>query len=162
MPGGHCDGAQDPCGFSLTSPVHVCYFSICLLTFPPSFVLSPSPLLTCQVRSWPPGRPAHTVLKVVDPSSYPSSFSLTSPALTAGLLLGREPHSPHRIFRLSMQSQSPASHACAPSQGLPPLGPGEHHTPGCDGFPRHLQRAPHLFAMQTLNPALVINVVYFD
>lgn len=34
--------------------------------------------------------------------------------------------------------------------------------PGRDGFSRHLQRALHLFAMRTLNPSLVINVVYFD
>lgn len=74
--------------------------------------------------------------------------------------LGREPQAQYRILSLNLDPE--------PSfPGLPPL-PRAHLSLGLgsitpsDGFSRHLQRALHLFAMRTLNPSLVINVVYFD
>lgn len=147
---------------------HAYNFSICLFIFPPLFYFVPfSP--DDMPRSWPARGSAHTgrgsLLIMVDTSGCAQSFSsspLTSLAGRAGLELRREPQTQHSILRFQLWVQRPASHACMPSQGPPPLGPGEHHTPGCDGFPRHLQRAPHLFARRTLNPTLVINVVYFD
>lgn len=59
----------------------------------------------------------------------------------------------------------PKSRSREPLPSLLPLGLGSitpQDAPEHDGFPRHLQRAQHLFAVWTLNLALVINVVYFD
>lgn len=80
------------------------------------------------------------------------------PCPLQGLVQKREP-------RYGTEALDPKSWAGEPLLSLLSLGLGNitpQDAPEHDGFPRYLQRAQHLFAVWTLNLALVINVVYFD
>lgn len=159
-------GPEPPCSVGSDPLIHprilpffsIClYFrSFCLLSFPPHDI---------------PRGPEDRVNKVADRSRHSGRARYPPPAPR------HRPVFPHREAGLGAEEGAPDTvqdpwvpHA-DPESSFPrlcpfprptPLGPGEHHTPGRDGFPRHLQRAPRLFAVRTLNPALVINVVYFD
>ena len=117
---GRSDEAQDLCGYSSNPFTHsgLLFLHLHLYCSPHSFILPPSPLMTCQVSSWPPRQSAHMTEK------FPDHWAVPSPLLL----------SPHFFCREGRLSSGEGAPDTAQDPQIPNLDP-EHSFPGLRPFP---------------------------